>query len=386
MKIASGFFKFIAYALMVIFIIFMPLSLFARSVGQSLYDPAKFLEMVKEDVLNAEIMANFVEEFILENVEFQQNQGDNLFANVLLQGVLNLDHDDWVTIVNFVTPPEIISGAFDQVLDSYYRWIDGRNSMPLIQVDLIPWKNSIADNTIPILEIIMRDIRACNPDEIELYNRIRYSGNYDEIPPCRPPEPNYSWILETGASEAPEFLTTLPDQLDNSRALSLSTRDPDEFKQSYLRLVSVMRAGWIILAILFIIAIPLGARSIPDIFKWIGWPLMIAGIWGLLISILLMFFTEGIMALIGGLALGSAPPVVLNQFETMGVALVKFFQRPLMVQSAAIFGLGCVSLLIGFMLGRNQPRKITSSPQPAPVPPKTAVKEDNDDTPTGMFG
>jgi hypothetical protein len=301
MKIVSGFIKFIAYALMVIFIIFMPLSLFARSVGQSLYDPAKFLEMVKEDVLNAEIMANFVEEFILENVEFQQNQEDNLFANVLLQGVLNLDHDDWVTVVNLVTPPEIISMAFDQVLDSYYRWIDGRNSLPLIQVDLIPWKNSIAANTIPILEIIMRDIRACSPDEIELYNRIRYSGNYEDIPPCRPPEPNYSWILETGASEAPEFLTTLPDQLDNSRALSLSTRDPDEAKQSYLRLVSVMRAGWIILAILFIIAIPLGARSIPDIFKWIGWPLLIAGIWGLLISILLMFFTEGIMALIGGL-------------------------------------------------------------------------------------
>lgn len=386
MKIVSGFFKFIAYALMVIFIIFLPPSLFARSVGQSLYNPADFLEMVKEDVLNVEIMANSVEEFILENLEFQQTQGDNLFANVLLQGVLNLDHDDWVSIVNLVTPPEVISGAFDQVLDSYYRWIDGRSSTPLIQVDLIPWKDSIAANTIPILEIIMRDIRACSPDEIELYNRIRYSGNYSEIPPCRPPEPNYSWILETGASEAPEFLTTLPDQLDNSRALSLSTRDPDEFKQSYLRLVSVMRAGWIILAILFIIAIPLGARSIPDIFKWIGWPLLIASIWGLLISILLMFFTEGILALIGGLTLGSAPTAVLNQFESIGGVLVQFFQRPLMVQSAVIFGLGCVSLLIGFMLGRKQPEKITSSLQPPPVPPQNPDMEDDDNAPTGMFG
>jgi hypothetical protein len=395
MKIISGFFRFIAYILMAIFVILLPFSLFSRGIGQTLYDPADFLAMVKDEVLNPDILANIVEELIKENQELQEAQGDNLFANVLLQGVFNLDHGEWVSIINYIVPPEVVSQAFDQILDSYYRWIDGRSPVPLIQISLIPWKDSIKANTIPILELIMGDIRACNPEEIQEYNRIRLSGNYMDIPPCRPPEPNYSWILDTGANEAPEFLeTSFPNQIDNSEALSASTRDPIEFKQNYLNMVAVMQLGWILMVGLFIIAIPMGARSVPDVFKWIGWPLLITGLWGLLISILLLVFTGSIMAVVGGLASGNIPPTVFSQIEAMGASLVQFFQRPLMVQSVVIFGFGCVSLIIGSIIGRTRTEKSVSEPtpepQPAPQPTQTVRrkkenKKDNS-SPTGMFG
>lgn len=387
MKIMSGFFKFIAYGLMAIFVIFLPISLFSRGVGQTLYDPTNFVEVVKEEVLDPDILANIVEALIAENEEFQQAQGDNLFANVLLQGVFNLDHEEWVSLINFIAPPEIVSQAFDQGLDSYFRWIDGRSPVPLIQVSLAPWKNSIQSNTIPILELIMRDIPACNPEEIQAYNRIRLSGDYTDLPPCRPPEPNYSWILDTGALEAPEFLeTSLPNHLDNSKSLLADTRDPIEFKQNYLNMIAMMRAGWVLLVVLFIVAIPLGARSIPDLFKWFGWPLLLAGAWGLLISILMIFFTGSLMAIVGGLVSGSVPSTVFTQIELMGGALVQFFQRPFMVQSAVIFGIGCISLIIGSILRRTMSGKPVSTPQPSPtVQKKREIKKD-DNSPTGMFG
>ncbi|MGD8457525.1 MAG: hypothetical protein PVF83_14175 [Anaerolineales bacterium] len=395
MKIISGFLKFIAYVLMIIFVAFFPLCLFSRGVGQTLYDPADFLEMVNDEILDPEILANIVEDLIRENQEVQNSQGDNLFANVLLQGVLNLEHDEWVSMVNLIVPPEIVSQAFDQVLDSYYRWIDGRSPVPLFQISLVPWKNQIKTNTIPILELIMRDIRACNPEEIQIYNQIRLSGEYTNIPPCRPPEPNYSWILDTGAIEGPDFLeTTLPNQIDNSKALSASTRDPVEFKDNYLNMVSVMQVGWIIAVGLFIIAIPLGTRSIPELFKWIGWPLLLAGVCGILISILLLFFTGSIMAVVGGLSSGTIPSTVFSQFELIGVSLVQYFQRPLLIQSVVIFGLGCISLIIGGIVGRTRTRISISEPQsdPLPDPPpaptirKKREKQEDDSSPTGMFG
>jgi hypothetical protein len=257
----------------------------------------------------------------------------------------------------------------------------------LIQISLVPWKNSIKTNTIPILELIMRDIRACNPEEIQKYNRIRLSGDYTDIPPCRPPEPNYSWILDTGAMEAPEFLdTSLPNQIDNSEALSMNTRDPVEIKQNFLGMIAVMRAGCVLLIVLFIIAIPLGARSIPDSFKWIGWPLLLAGVWGLLISILLLFFTGSIIAIVGGLVSGSIPHAVFNQIEDMGVSLVQFFQRPLMFQSAVIFGLGCISLIVGVIMGRTKTEKPVSNPPATPTLQKKPKNKEDDSSPTGMFG
>lgn len=395
MKIISGFLKFIAYVLMVIFVVFFPLCLFSRGVGQTLYDPADFLEMVNDEILDPEIFANIVEDLIRENQEVQDAQGDNLFANVLLQGVLNLDHDEWVSMVNLIVPPEIVSQAFDQVLDSYYRWIDGRSPVPLIQISLVPWKNQIKANIIPILELIMRDIRACNPEEIQEYNQIRLTGEYTNIPPCRPPEPNYSWILDTGAIEGPGFLeTSLPNQIDNSRALSASTRDPIEFKNNYLNMVSVMQAGWILFIGLFVIAIPLGTRSIPELFKWIGWPLFLAGIWGFLISILLLIFTGSIMAVVGGLSSGTISPTVFSQFELIGVSLVQYFQRPLMIQSIVIFVLGCTSLIIGGIIGRTRTVRSISEPQselqpdppPAPTIRRKRENQEDDSSPTGMFG
>jgi hypothetical protein len=387
MKIISGFFKSIAFVLMAIFILFLPFSLFAREVGQTLYNPIELIEVVKNEVMDPDILANIVEVLIKENEEFQAAQGDNLFANVLLQGVFNLDHEEWVSIINFVAPPEIVSDAFDQILDSYYRWIDGRSPVPLIQVSLIPWKNSIKTNTIPILELIMRDIPACNPEEIQTYNLIRLSGDYTDLPSCRPPEPNYSWILDTGAIEAPEFLdTSLPKNIDNSKALLASTEDPIVFKENYLNMVAVMRGGWILLVALFIVAIPLGVRSIPDLFKWGGWPLLLAGAWGLLISILLLFFTGSLLAIIGRLVSGSIPPAAFNQIELMGEPLVQYFQRSFMVQSAVIFGIGCIFLIIGSILGRTMTKKPVASPQPAPTVQKKQENKKDESSPTGMFG
>jgi hypothetical protein len=387
MKIVSGFFKSIGYVLIVILVIFLPFFLFAREVGQTLYNPVDLIEVVKNEVLDPDILANIVEALIKENEEFQDAQGDNLFANVLLQGVFNLDHEQWVSIINYIAPPEIVSDAFEQVLDSYYRWIDGRSPVPLIQVSLTPWKNSIKTNTIPILELILKDIRACNPEEIQNYNRIRLSGDYTDLPPCRPPEPNYSWILDTGAIEAPEFLdTSLPKNIDNSKALLASTKDPIAFKENYLNMVSVMRAGWILIVALFIVSIPMGVRSVTDFFKWIGWPLLLAGAWGLLISILLLLFTGSLMAILGGLVSGSIPPTVFNQIEIMGDSLVQFFQRPFLVQSAVIFGIGCISLIIGLVMERTSTKKPVTSPQPAPTVQQKRENKKDDSSPTGMFG
>lgn len=100
------------------------------------------------------------------------------------------------------------------------------------------------------------------------------------------------------------------------------------------------------------------------------------------------------MAVVGGLSSGTIPSTVFSQFELIGVSLVQYFQRPLLIQSVVIFGLGCISLIIGGIVGRTRTRISISEPQsdPLPDPPpaptirKKREKQEDDSSPTGMFG
>jgi hypothetical protein len=385
MKVISGSIKFLAILLMIIFVFSMPLMLLSRSLGRILNNPVGLMELVEENILDADTLANVAEETFQEVEGLGEGNEENPFADVLLIGIFNLSHEEWVKIINLIAPPEIISQALDQVLEGYFQWIDGRSSIPLIRVDLIPWKNNIVANAVPILEMMMREIPPCNPDEIEVYRQIRNSDGFGKFPQCRPPEPFYSWILDTGATEAPGFMAALPDQIDNSKKFLESGRDPDELKQSYLRMIDMMRLGWIIAIILFVIAIPMGVRSVSDFFKWIGWPLLLAGTWGLLIALSFLYFTDSLFAGIGRQIFVEVPNTVMAPVEVVVVVFVLYFARTLLIQSGVMIGLGGITLIGGNLIGRDRAGRIrsTSVYRSATQAPDA---EKDDDTPSGMFG
>jgi len=406
MKVVSAFFKFIAIVLMIFFVVSIPIMLFSRKIGQSLYDPSGLIDIIQENVLDADTLARIAEEAGTEAETFGEGDEENPFAELIQIGINNLSHEDWVKIINLILPPEILSQALDQIVDGYYQWLDGRNSAPLIRIDLIPWKNNILTNAIPIFDLVMKNFPPCNPDQINDYQYIRYSGDFTQVPQCRPPEPLYSHILDAGATEMPEYVDSFPDYVDNSTQLREVGRDWQELRQNLMGLIDLMRSGWIFIIFLFIIAVPMGARSFHGLFTWAGWPLLLAGIWGLLIALSFLFFTESIFIALGVRIPAEIPRPLFPSMRVVIFAFIHYFARPLLIQSAVMIGLGGMAVLGGVIiknlrepqtlpssdypstiLGGEEQMETVKKPSPDPQPKaKKPDREDDDDSPTGMFG
>ncbi len=407
MKVISAFFKLVGLLLMIIFVISMPIMLLSRNLGRTLDSPAGLLELVQENVFDEDTLASVAEEVIKNGATFNENGEENSFNTLLQIGISNLSHDDWVTLTNLVLPPDFISQTFDQIIEGYNLWLEGISPIPNFRIDLVPWKNNILFNAVPIFDLIMRNFPPCNPGQIDDYRYIQYSGEFVDVPQCRPPEPLYSEIIEAGATEVPGFVGNYPDYLDYSPQLREVGRDWGDIRKNLIGMIDVMRSGWIFIIFLFVIAIPMGARSVHGLFTWVGWPLLLAGVGGLLIALLLLFFTDSIFVTLGIQIPVELPREIFPSIKAVIFGFIHYFARPLLVQSAIMIGLGVMVILGGVLIHRfkenrdwpssdyssrlqsfGEPDKQTKQPQPGSPPKiqKSGRKDEEEDTPTGMFG
>jgi len=414
MKVISGFFKFIAILLMAIVVIALPLALLLRNVSRVMFSPETIVQLLEENVLDADVLANVAQQYVEEAAPLGGSNEENPYAELLQVGLRDLSHDDWVQIFMLISPPELLSQTLKQILKGYYDWIDGTKPEPEIQFDVRQWKRNIITNAVPVVEIVLSKLPHCSPDEIEIYNTSRDTGDYGDIPNCRPPEPHYSVILDGAATYVPPEVSKFPNELNVGKTTLENNRNLDEVRQSLLRMRIGMRTGWIIVLIVFLIAIPMGIRSISDLFKWAGWPLVLAGAWALVISLALLAFSEGILSGIGGLIFQDASRIILAPIEAVVSAILIFLSRPLLFQAAVMIVLGGGALVVGVLLSGDRERRRRVTPEPAatvasqpyqassetlqkPQPQQTTSKtepppeeeqedEDDDSRPTGMFG
>jgi hypothetical protein len=137
------------------------------------------------------------------------------------------------------------------------------------------------------------------------------------------------------------------------------------------------------------------------LFTWAGWPLLLAGAWGLIIALLLLLFTESIYLTLGVRIPVEVPRALIPSIQAVIFALIHYFARPLLIQSAVMIGLGGMAILGGVITKRFGEDRASSSHDPstrlsAEEPPRQSQSEpppitqksdpEDDDSPTGMFG
>ena len=409
MKAINGTLKFFAILMLLFFITTFPVALLVRNAGEMLFSPETIVDLLEENILDSEVMANISEEAIRESEPVSRATKDNPFADLFTTGMQGLNHDEWVEIIELIAPTELISGTFEQVLRSYYGWIEGSNQAAKIFIDFTIWKSNTETNATRVLEIILEGLPSCKPEEVETYNNFYQTSDFTEsVPLCRPTEPIYSWLLDETYTTVPIAVRDIPDRVNLGENISESDRELSNTRQQLLKLKVGMRTAWIIPLIAFIIAIPMASRSVKDIFKWGGWPLISTGVWALLISLLLLFFSESIFAGLGRIMFPDVSSTLLIPLEAIISSVLGFLAKPLLFQSAILIVFGGGALFMGVIIGGDKVNqkslespapisdgptgkpKLTNQPEiklkPSPKEESDLEGDEDDSRPTGMFG
>ncbi len=417
MKVINGILKFFALFLLLFFIITLPVALLVRNTGEMFFSPKAIVDLLKENILDSEVMANIAEEAIKGaepvSTATEENPEENPFSELFMTGMQGLNHEEWVEVIELIAPPELISNTFEQVLRGYYDWIEGSNQSIKIIIDFNPWKSNTETNAVPVLKIILASLPICTKTEdVEAYNNFYQTGEVSgSVPHCRPTANTYNWLLDESYTIVPAVIEQIPDQVDLWEEISTSGDELGKTRNALLKLKVGMRSAWIFPLIAFILAVPMASRSISDIFKWGGWPLLIMGVWALLVALLLLFFSESIFAGLGRLIFTDMPSTLLIPVEAIISSILSFLAKPLLFQSAFLIVLGGGALFLGVMFSGDtvkqdslaspapafdrpvekpkpvsQPIKPEPEPKPSPKKDPDGEEDDDDSRPTGMFG
>lgn len=408
MKFISGFFKFIAILIMVGVILSLPWGLVARSASQAIYTPETVLSALEKSVINSETLASVAQYVVSTDSASVAPQTE---VELLIDEALShLEHGDWVKLFDLIAPQELVLDSFAQMLQGYYEWIDNNNQNPEMLVDMRSWKSNTITNAVPVMSMVFNALPQCSPEDVLAFAEIIDPQSSAAMPKCRPPEPFYSTLLDAGASTISAQLSQAPDYLDLAQPLMAEAGgDLAMAKQQMLKSRRGMQSGWMGIMFVYIIAIPVGARSVSQLFKWAGWPMLLAGIHLLLISLMMIFFAEEITVWVSSRLLIDVPRTFLTPLEGLMAAVLGYMSSPLLIQTAVMILFGGGALLVSIFLGgeedeheehvygstvQGQPPMMASpsqstmqAPQPVvPVEDPNNSDGEEDERPSGMFG
>jgi hypothetical protein len=267
--------------LMLGFVIFaLPLSLFVKDLGSLLFDPETSKSFVRSTLLQEDFAANIANQAV-QSLLTAGDESDDPASVIVQKGLEQLDEDDWAEVISIVAPSELIAGSADLLIEAYADWLNGDEEIPEIYLDLVPWKENIADNSDQLIETVLAALPACSTEDLAIL-AIESLTNGKEaigsIPACNPPEPLLSIVISNAKAIVPRFLQAAPSEFDLSTLEINGLNQLIQLKGTLNRVRFLVNWSWLIILSVGVVAILLGTQTLLGALKWTGWSLFLTGL------------------------------------------------------------------------------------------------------------
>ncbi len=376
MKPQNKVLKFMATGLAIFVVLVLPLSLLGYNVGRALFTPKVLLDVLREKLLQPEIVAEITQVVVAYRVDtgaagavpsitageqYYDEQlntgtgGEDPALTLVLTGLNEMNYDQWVQLIRYLMPTGLMHLTAEQIIWGIYDWIDGPNTIPVIRFPTQLWKQNVSEVARPALEAAFMALPQCTPVQM---------GHLDDPPPgepvpiCRPPEPDYTEALDGALEILPSLLLAVPNEHDLATYVFESSTPEelqrmDNAKRWILRFRFILLYGWLAVAGLYVLVIPLGGgRSKEGWLRWAGWPLLVAGSGVIVIGVAIKLLSYLLLNSVENMSLPLPFPIVFPLLMIMDVILTVILV-PMGLEGAVMILLGAGMLGGARMLAKQ---------------------------------
>jgi len=341
----------IAFSIMIVVVLLLPVSLALNQALQIFNTPFAVIDLLQTHVLNSDMLASLTEEAMVNREP--ADPGDPVDV-VINQALKQMDHDTWVQVWDLAAPPELIEEIIGQSFADPFNLGENPDPDPEVGIDLRPIKENVIIEAKPVLELVIGSLPDCTEEQV-LQLTATALGVGQEYPACCPPEPIYTFVLELAAVSLPAELDNLPDTIDiGVRFTGGSDEQQLAFNQGIHQTKLAARFGWIGLLLLYGITIPLGGRSARGYFRWAGWPMLMAGVFSGVIAYALKQRVQDITGFISGSLQLNIPDLMLDGIWDVTAEILALLSRPMMVYAGAMMAVGAAGLLMSVVVQKKE--------------------------------
>lgn len=369
MKAINAILRFLAFVLLAVVVVALPISLLARDAGQLIYDADTIKSLVGENLLSPEFVGQLAQRAMLsvatgadDTKEPQQDTTEEgvlgLDMSLVSEGLSYLEEDDWGQIAELIAPPDVVAETVGDLVDAYVGWLDADAAFPQVNVDLSEWKQNTSAHAREVLEIMLAALPACTADQ--LMNQALEGLQEGEdlagvvIPVCRPAEPAYSFLLSNADDMVSRFAQQMPDEIDSQLLQGESApRELVQLKEMMLRARLILRWSWVAVLAAAALAVLMAARSWSGALTWAGWPLLLAGLLTLGLGFGVQLLASGLLVRLIEILFADAPVTLSAIGSSVAAGALPLVARPLLIQGAILAALGLISVIAGRALGNR---------------------------------
>ena len=390
--------KVLAIAVALLFILVLPLTLLGRDLAVVIFSPLRVSGILRSRLLESGFVNNIAAESFLTERWFDEMDVGGGELKPMFQYLSPAEREE---ILMTLVPPEWVDAQLDNVIHSFFTWIESEQPEPRIAVDLVPLKEGLLKGGLrQTIDTLIDSWPSCTTDEIEIMREELMRTGEIPIEVCEPPEPYRSQVLDFAVDELGNLIREQPNKIPLIDSLDASPAEVTEFKENFQFLRSVMMWGWFLPASLLGVVMILVIRSMRDIGRWWGIPLLIGG---LLSLVVLGVVSAGRADLardtLADLAQMGTP--LYRAFEIVLLGILVAATRLAFFHASLITAAGLALWLITRQLSkRAKPQiipedeasdvvsteQVSGIPAPPPVPPLGSGPDDEEGPPSGIFG
>jgi hypothetical protein len=342
MGILRFFGKLIAFLLVLLLIVLLPVTLWLYNLQRVALDADTYTRLVSNRSLYTEVMPGMLMG-VVQNAQTDPNASAEERA---MAGYLaNLSSEDWQDILAELAPAAWLQSEFDRNIQAVFDWLEGPSLTPGITFDLIPFKERLGGpEGEHVIRVIMNSWPACSPEEATDTLAILDGETTDEdaiAAPCRLEGPDNIRLMQDVNDVVVAAANALPDSFPEQTEVPPPTlREQTDILNVKLLIGITRRVAHLIFLIplILLVLIELVAiRSFKSLFSWYGWPLVIGGLLSFLpiIAFPFVWLTTFASGWAGG----------FHFFVTLMSIFSDAYGRPVLLQGGLITALGFVFLI-----------------------------------------
>lgn len=362
--------KTIALLLAVTLVIATPFALLAWDIGRVVFNPPLVKDILTDEVVNSDLIPVALEWFSESVAEERVESGEALTwieEPDIVQLLSLLDRQDWRAIKKEVLPAEILAEWVSVTVDGTYAWIDSQDRVPKIVWDLQSFTNRVnSEHGINAIQIAYDNLDPCDDAQIAdfkarlqsspagsdvLYNLCQFPNEYAGS--------QVSWYddqISDYRNSLQAVVENVPPRFNLTEALA-QTEDvegagPEENKQLLRNIRLWMSLAWLFIVIPLVLILLLAVRSLNDLARWWGAPLLVAGMLTLIPGLIYRWLITNTLA---SIPLSDVPPLILEEAMRSILRLADAAFRPMIFQAIVLLLVG-LGLLIWIGVRSRQER------------------------------
>ncbi|NDJ36892.1 MAG: hypothetical protein GYB64_19750 [Chloroflexi bacterium] len=342
----------IAAILVVLFVVVLPVTIWAFNVQQALFTQATSQRLLTSDALYTDELyetssTDLLGYLFINRIEGSNQPGES--AWYVDQFFRNLPASAAPDVAGLLLPPEWIQDQFTTNLQTTFDWIDGAPLAPDLYFGMASVRDRMQGSTAAdVIRIGLEALPACQPtDEVQIQTLLAETGGPDTLPACRPSDVTLADRLETAFAEAaPALPDTIPSQ--DQREQPLDASDEQMWFNNKVWIRVLREASFLIfllpVVVLLLIEIMI-VRSFKALFGWFGWALLLGGLVTLALPVAILFLPTA-QAFILDLPLDQLQAT----FVLLGV--LDEIARPILFQGIGVTLVGLVMVIVAGSMPR----------------------------------